>query len=150
MPQNVALFKNDQKWLGNNDLPLLSLNLWHTWTPPFQVAQIVCHGFWLTQWDENALTLHSMFLVLCCSFDILYFRYYAVTAPITYSQHKDKHGRVYAFIVFCWLASIAIGEFSMWQHSLNEISMWQHILNKFSMFDVALISIGEFSMWQQS
>ena len=38
------------------------------------------------------------------------FRYYAVTAPITYSQHKDKHGRVYAFILICWLASIAIGK----------------------------------------
>jgi len=37
-------------------------------------------------------------------------RYFAVTAPITYSQHKDKHGRVYAFIILCWLASIAIGK----------------------------------------
>ena len=37
-------------------------------------------------------------------------RYFAVTAPITYSQHKDKHRRVYVFIVFCWLASIAIGK----------------------------------------
>ena len=40
-----------------------------------------------------------------------FFRYYAVTAPIKYSQHRDNHFRAYIFIFLCWIASIAIGKF---------------------------------------
>ena len=40
----------------------------------------------------------------------LHFRYYAVTAPIKYSMHRDNHARAYIFIAVAWVASVAIGE----------------------------------------
>ena len=40
-----------------------------------------------------------------------HFRYYAVTAPIKYSMHRDNHARAYIFIAAAWVASVAIGEF---------------------------------------
>ena len=39
------------------------------------------------------------------------YRYFAVTAPIKYSQQKDNKQRAYWVIAVCWIASIAIGEF---------------------------------------
>eukprot|EP00094_Tigriopus_californicus_P009296 TCALIF_08962-PA protein Name:"Similar to D2R Dopamine D2-like receptor (Drosophila melanogaster)" AED:0.02 eAED:0.02 QI:0/0.75/0.44/0.88/0.87/0.77/9/0/543 len=47
----------------------------------------------------------SIFNLVAISID----RYYAVTAPIKYSQHRDNHTRAYIFIMVCWVASIAIG-----------------------------------------
>ena len=40
----------------------------------------------------------------------LHFRYYAVTAPIKYSMHRDNHARAYIFIAAAWVASVAIGK----------------------------------------
>ena len=41
---------------------------------------------------------------------LLHFRYYAVTAPIKYSMHRDNHARAYIFIAAAWVASVAIGK----------------------------------------
>ena len=45
---------------------------------------------------------------------ILYiFSFLAVTQPIKYSLHKDKTERAYIVILICWLASIGIGQYSI-------------------------------------
>jgi len=48
----------------------------------------------------------SIFNLVAISVD----RYYAVTSPIKYSQHRDNHARAYWVIILCWTASVAIGE----------------------------------------
>ena len=62
---------------------------------------------------------HINFCPLNCIAGILHktvllafiYRYFAVTAPIKYSQQKDNKQRAYWVIAVCWIASIAIGEF---------------------------------------
>ena len=39
-----------------------------------------------------------------------FFRYFAVTSPILYSQHRHSHTPAYTVIVLCWASSLAIGQ----------------------------------------
>lgn len=57
---------------------------------------------------EEGLIFSRAYLPLY--YNLYYCRYYAVTSPITYSQHKDKTARAYITIVLCWLLSIGIGK----------------------------------------
>ena len=54
-------------------------------------------------------------------FHVLWFfncRFFAVTSPILYSQHRHSHTPAYVTISLCWAASLAIGSLSLWLWSL--------------------------------
>ncbi|TRY78178.1 hypothetical protein TCAL_16688 [Tigriopus californicus] len=76
---------------------LSSVN-WGMWGFP----EILC-DFYIAL--DVVCSTSSIFNLVAISID----RYYAVTAPIKYSQHRDNHTRAYIFIMVCWVASIAIG-----------------------------------------
>ncbi len=58
--------------------------------------------------EINVISYKMIFIEMTFLFLL---RYYAVTAPIRYSQHRDNHARAYVFIVVCWACSLAIGGF---------------------------------------
>ncbi|CAB4056235.1 DRD2 [Lepeophtheirus salmonis] len=80
---------------------------------PFSVYVLVNWGMWGL--PKIACDFYIALDVICSTSSIFNLvaisidRYYAVTAPIKYSQHRDKHMRSYVIILLCWMASIMIG-----------------------------------------
>ena len=71
---------------------------WGEWNLPY----ILC-DFYLAM--DVVCSTSSIFNLVAISFD----RFFAVTSPILYSQHRHNFTPAYMVILVCWSTSLAIG-----------------------------------------